>query len=118
MRYKPMRTVIENIKCIFETNETIYNKNMQIDYLIGQRSVEGLSNEEYTRISEILNKQEIEIDNIRYFVEKLVETLVGKDNYNSFLGIEETELKSETNDLGTLENPLPRAKCKSGVRYV
>jgi hypothetical protein len=71
-----MRTVRENIKLISEINEKIYNRNMQINYLIGQRSVKGLSNEEYTRIGEILNEQEKEIDSIRHFVGELVETIV------------------------------------------
>lgn len=76
MSNRPMRTVRENIKLISEINEKIYNRNMQINYLIGQRSVKGLSNEEYTRIGEILNEQEKEIDSIRHFVGELVETIV------------------------------------------
>lgn len=90
-----MRTVRENIKLISEINEKIYNRNMQIDYLIGQRSVEGLSNEEYTRIGEILNEQEKEIDSIRHFVGELVETIVGEHDYGIFMEIEKAEIKKE-----------------------
>ncbi len=81
-----MRTVRDNIKSIIETNKIIFNTKMDIEYLINSREVGGLSNEEYKKIGELLNKQDIEMTNLRHFVGELIETFVGEGNYKSFMG--------------------------------
>ncbi len=85
-RGTPMRTVRDNIKSIIETNKIVFNTKMEIEFLINNRGVEGLSNEEYKKIGDLLDKQDIEMTNLRHFVGELIETFVGEGNYKSFMG--------------------------------
>jgi GTP1/Obg family GTP-binding protein len=97
-----MRTVRENIKLILEMTERVFKKTEEIQHLINNESP-SLSIEDHSKISELLSKQDIEIDRIKFFVGELVETFVGEDNYKSFMGENVEEL------VETLTDDLPDA---------
>lgn len=84
-----MRTVRENIKLIIETNRIVFNTKIEMEFLINNRAVDGLSDEEYEKIGDLFNKQDREITNLRHFVGELIETFVGEGEYKNFMGVNE-----------------------------
>lgn len=72
--------VPENIKLIIEITENVYKLKIGIQNLIDEEDKDLLIN-----IGKLLNRQDIEIDRLRYFTEELIEILIGKGKYLQFI---------------------------------